>query len=109
MRKKTVALLALTAAAAAGLAVGGLGAAPPREDPPAAETALSRVDVSRARWRLGGYEGRLALYRAASAEPEIVFSVWLSSLPQADQERLEAGIELADDEALVTLLEDFTS
>jgi len=112
MRRRTAALLAMTAAASAGLWIGAVGLREARgasDAPAASEVTMRRSDVSRARWLLGGYGGKLALYRALKEEPEIVFNVWLHSLPDVDRERLAAGIEIDDEEQLLALIEDYTS
>ena len=58
---------------------------------------------------LRGYEGRLAIFREGSDTPEMIFDVYTRLLPQADRERLEAGITAPDYETLTRLIEDYTS
>ncbi len=58
---------------------------------------------------LRSYEGRLAIFREGSDTPEMIFDVYTRLLPQADRERLEAGITAPDYETLTRLIEDYTS
>lgn len=58
---------------------------------------------------LRSYEGRLAIFREGGDTPEMIFDVYTRLLPQADRERLEAGITAPDYETLTRLIEDYTS
>ncbi len=53
-------------------------------------------------------EGRVAIYRAGARFPMEVTEIEVSSLPRADREALEAGIDLPDEEAIAHLLEDYS-
>ena len=53
-------------------------------------------------------EGRVAIYRAGARYPMEITDIEADSLPRADQEALEAGIDLADEEAIAHLLEDYS-
>lgn len=58
---------------------------------------------------LGSHEGFIALWLTPGGEPDHIFPYQVTSLPQADQERLKAGIEIESPEALRQLLEDYLS
>lgn len=58
---------------------------------------------------LGEYEGKLATYSTNSDVPIEVFDVYVSSLPVEDIEEIEEGIYANNEEALQSLIEDFTS
>ncbi len=58
---------------------------------------------------LGTYEGKLALYIGESSYPNKIYEFEVSSLPESDVARLEAGIAVADEKELFALLEDLTS
>lgn len=58
---------------------------------------------------LGEYGGRLAVFSSGSSNPDLVFNVYLQSLPALDRTQLESGITAKDYAELVSLIEDFTS
>lgn len=60
-------------------------------------------------YTIGEWEGRLAVFLAGQSRPDQVFEVAIASLPASEQERLRAGIPVADDATLQRLLEDYTS
>lgn len=77
-----------------------------RPDPEmSAESTASRE----AGWVVGVWEGKLAVFPAGAAEPARVYEVYIASLPREERERLSAGVIAADDTALASLLEDYTS
>ena len=43
------------------------------------------------------------------SSPDEVFDVYVSTLPPEEQQRISAGIEVADEVELARLLEDYTS
>ena len=58
---------------------------------------------------LGCHEGFVALWKPPAEEPAAVFPYAVTSLPQADQQRLKKGIEIPNSDALMALLEDYLS
>ena len=58
---------------------------------------------------LGSHKGFIALWTSPGGEPDHIFPYSVSSLPPADQKRLEAGIEIRSEEELLALLEDYLS
>jgi len=58
---------------------------------------------------LGSHKGFIALWTGAGPEPDHIFPYSVSSLPIQDQRRLESGILLESEEALIRLLEDYLS
>ena len=58
---------------------------------------------------IGTHKGFLALWTQPGGEPQYIFPYSISSLPPEDQKRLETGIRLNDQEALIRLLEDYLS
>ena len=58
---------------------------------------------------LGSHNGYIALWEGSDPDPVKVFPYRVSSLPAADQQRLEAGIRLETKEELVKLVEDYLS
>ena len=55
------------------------------------------------------YEGRLAVFKKNSTEPDMVFDLLIKMLPQYDQEQLKQGIYVKDYRELVDLIEDYIS
>lgn len=55
------------------------------------------------------YEGRVAVFRREEEEPELVFDVFVHTLPEYDRGQLQQGVKAADYQELVSLLEDYTS
>ena len=58
---------------------------------------------------LGCHDGFVALWIPPAKEPAVVFPYAVTSLPPADQKRLQEGIEAETNEALTSLLEDYLS
>lgn len=58
---------------------------------------------------LKSYEGKLAVFLPQKQNPEKVFDVWVSSLPQYDRGQLELGIPIKNYEELVERIEDYIS
>lgn len=54
------------------------------------------------------WNGKLAVFLPESSTPETVYEVWVSTLPEEEQARLHAGVEVAGNEELLSLLEDYT-
>ena len=61
-----------------------------------------------AAYRLGVWEGKLAVFIGSSLTPNEVYDVYIASLPEAEQARLQEGI-VCDTPTLERLLEDYTS
>ena len=58
---------------------------------------------------LGVWEGKLARFWPDGLSPQEVYDVYVVSLPEEEQRRLEEGIPVYDDRTLAGLLEDYTS
>ena len=58
---------------------------------------------------LGSHNGYVALWEGNDPEPKEVFPYKVSSLPEADQKRLEKGIRLKNRRELIELVEDYLS
>lgn len=58
---------------------------------------------------LGSHNGYVALWEGDDPEPKKVFPYSVSSLPQADQKRLEEGIHVESKRELIQLVEDYLS
>ena len=58
---------------------------------------------------LGAWEGSVAIFDGSSGTPRSVTDIELSSLRAADRALIEHGCPVADEEALLALLEDLGS
>ena len=58
---------------------------------------------------IGEWEGKLAVFQPSGSSPSEVFDVYISSLPEQEQQKLKDGIPVYDEETLAGLLEDYTS
>ncbi len=58
---------------------------------------------------LGSHNGNVALWKDGDPEPIEVFPYSVSSLPEADQKRLEEGIHVKNRRELIRLVEDYLS
>jgi len=58
---------------------------------------------------VGAWKGYLALFDPGKEEPKQIFPRTVASLPEADQEALEAGIPVRNQRDLESLLEDYLS
>ena len=58
---------------------------------------------------IGEWEGKLAVFQPSGSSPSEVFDVYISSLPEEEQQKLQEGIPVYDEETLAGLLEDYTS
>ncbi len=58
---------------------------------------------------VGSWKGYLALFDPGKQEPKQIFPRQVSSLPEADQKALEAGISVRNQRDLESLLEDYLS
>ena len=56
---------------------------------------------------VGSWKGYLALFDPGKQEPTQIFPRLVSSLPEADQKTLEAGISVRNQRDLESLLEDY--
>ena len=58
---------------------------------------------------VGEWEGRLAVFSEGRQTPDQVYDVYISTLPEEEQKRLETGIPASSEKELASLLEDYTS
>ena len=77
----------------------------PRPEKQAAVPVQSEASAAQYLARTSG--SRVVIYRTGRSEPVMVTEIDVRTLPDADQEALAHGIELADATALAHLLEDY--
>ena len=101
------ALLLVAALVLCAFALTGFFADEPSADD--TQTAAESGDFASEQMRLGVYRGYLALFVGAAEAPAETYDVMVRTLPDADRARLIAGIPVANEAELRSLLEDFMS
>ena len=75
---------------------------------PAAE-AIEGIPVNAVQYYLREHNGKLVVFAPDSDVPELVFDVYLSTLPAYDRGQLQMGIPIYSYEELVQRIEDYIS
>ncbi|MDD2362182.1 MAG: hypothetical protein PHH84_04400 [Oscillospiraceae bacterium] len=60
-------------------------------------------------YMIGSWEDKLAVFAPPDTAPYQVYDVYLSTLPEEEQQRIKNGIQVFDESTLTALLEDYTS
>ena len=55
------------------------------------------------------WNGQIGLFQGDAPEPTQVYEVTVAALPEEEQQRLQAGIVIRDEEMLVELIDNYTS
>lgn len=55
------------------------------------------------------YDGKLAVFTSDLVEPDLLFDVYVRTLPASDQKALEKGVRVETFEKLTALIEDYIS
>lgn len=86
-------------------------AAAPREEsePPAEAVGASAAEPEETGYLLGEWGGRVSVLSPGTREPEMIFDIFLRTLPEPDQELLRQGIRVETYEELTRLIEDYIS
>ena len=66
-------------------------------------------DTSQYPYLLRTYDGKLAVFTDDLVQPDLVFDVYVRTLPEYDQEQLEHGIRVESYDKLTSLIEDYIS
>lgn len=120
MIKRLIAAIAsISAAIAAGVALAMApradAAAPPQPtagvvaDAPAPSQSSQDPGPEETVYLLGEYNGRVSVLSPATREPEMIFDIFIRTLPDVDQELLRQGITVSTYEELTRLIEDYIS
>ena len=80
-----------------------LGAKYGKATPPPETTSTSPL------YTLSQYDGKLALFKRGYSMPVEIYEVYLSSLPQDEQNKIKSGISAQTDEEILKIIEDYTS
>lgn len=65
--------------------------------------------VSQTSWLLREYQGKIGVFAEGSDKPQQVLNVYISTLPQDDQQKLKKGIHASSREELLALIENYSS
>lgn len=116
-RLKLVSLISAATVAVAGVAVAVF--LPPKakgSGMPSARAAATGVQkpavssqaVTTGYW-LRAYNGRIAVFPDGASSPSQVLNTYIASLPEEEQQKLQAGIHVSTKTELLGLIEDYTS
>lgn len=77
----------------------------------ASDTTVTQSTMTGAEplYLIGSWEDKLAVFAPPDPSPQQVYDVYLSTLPEEEQQRLKDGIAVYDEATLASLLEDYTS
>ena len=67
-----------------------------------------RETVPSARYTIGEWEGRLAVFEGNNPQPRQIFEVYVDALPEELRRQIKEGVAARDDAQLSVLLEDYT-
>ena len=91
-------------------AVYALPSQPPGELlPSSVPEAASSEDPSTYPYLLRAYEGKLGVFTTDLVQPDMVFDVYVKTLPEYDQRELEKGVRVETFDKLNALIEDYIS
>lgn len=82
-----------------------------KEEQPSPEGPASAQEESSpsSGYLLGAYNGRVSVLSPDTQEPEMIFDIFLRTLPELDQQLLQEGIRVETYEELTRLIEDYIS
>lgn len=86
-----------------------LAEAGPRDALPPDSSPAEPAAPKDAGYLLGEYNGRVSVLSPDTREPEMIFDIFIRTLPDADQELLRQGIRVDTYEELTRLIEDYIS
>lgn len=72
-------------------------------------TTVSDTSTTQVNYKISVYDGRIAVFDTSTNSPIEVFDVYLSSLPQSEQNQIRSGIYTDSSVKLQELIEDYTS
>ena len=105
----TATILSLAAAALLGFGLVQLTTPHSAEPIGQSGAAVPMEDAENYEYLLKNYQGRLAVSQRGSTAPDLVFDVYVKTLPELDQSQLQNGVAAKDYAELVSLIEDYTS
>ncbi|MEM1484777.1 hypothetical protein V6615_07815 [Oscillospiraceae bacterium PP1C4] len=77
--------------------------------PPSSSVPYSSEETSGYPYLLRTYEGKLAVFTTDLVQPDMVFDVYVRTLPELDKEELERGVRVENYDKLTALIEDYIS
>lgn len=93
------------------ITIGAAYALPQEAMPPNTSQSASVGSAAQADYPylLRSYEGKLAVFTQNTVQPDMVFDVYVRTLPEADREQLARGVRVETYEKLTALIEDYIS
>ena len=94
------------------LTIGAIYALPeePQPKPSSSSSLPSPLEQPEAYpYLLKAYQGKLAVFTEDLIHPDLVFDVYLKTLPELDQQQLQQGIRIQTYEELTSRIEDYIS
>ena len=79
-----------------------------RDEYAAAIRTQGSVSETVSLYTLREHDGRIGIFESGNKTPLKILDVYTFTLPEADREALKRGIRVYSDEALLSLIEDFT-
>ena len=73
------------------------------------QTCALPISLPPSGYLLGEYNGRVSVLSPGTREPEMIFDIFVRTLPDPDQQLLRQGIEVETYEELTRLIEDYIS
>ena len=77
--------------------------------PSGASEQIVSEDTSNYPYLLRTYEGKLAVFTDDLVQPDLVFDVYVRTLPELDQQQLSRGIRVKTYDELTSMIEDYIS
>ena len=95
------------------ITIGVVYALPPQTPsvltPSGASEQIVSEDTSNYPYLLRTYEGKLAVFTDDLVQPDLVFDVYVRTLPELDQQQLSCGIRVKTYDELTSMIEDYIS
>lgn len=108
LKSFSITLIALITAATLGFALWQYSP-PPAEEIRQNAGAVPIDEAEEYEYLLKDYGGRLAVFKRGAASPDMIFDVYVKSLPDFDRNQLQTGVTAKNYSELVGLIEDYTS
>lgn len=89
--------------------VAAVNALPAEDAPSTSQASADPRQQAQYPYLLRTYQGKLAVFTTNLAQPDLVFDVYVRTLPPYDKQQLDKGIRVESYEKLTKLVEDYIS